>query len=102
MNVTATVAHSTRRIWPDGPLRRWSLVRTNGCQMPLAGGGFGGSYVCDGCSEPVAGVYRAIDRVERRESWLCAACKTVQTATVFPKEKEPSVFAARPALHGMA
>jgi hypothetical protein len=70
--------------------------------MPLTEGGFGGSYVCDGCSEPVAGIYRVIDRVERRESWICAACKTEQIVTVFPKEKEPSALAARPALHGMA
>jgi hypothetical protein len=70
--------------------------------MPLAGGGFAGSYVCDGCSEPVAGVYRVIDQVERRESWLCASCKTEQIATVFPRGKGSDVLAAHQTLHGMA
>jgi hypothetical protein len=66
----------TKRMWAGGPLRRWSPVRTNGCPMPLAGGGFGGSYVCGGCQRPVAGVYRVIDRVQRRESWLCDGCRS--------------------------
>ncbi len=57
------------RMWHGGPLRRWSPVRTASCQMPLASGGYGGSYLCDGCQKPVVGIYRA------REAWLCAACK---------------------------
>jgi hypothetical protein len=65
-----------KQMWPGGPLRRFSPIRKGGCQLPLEGGGFGGSYVCEGCQVPVAGVYRVIDRVERRESWVCAGCKT--------------------------
>jgi len=70
--------------------------------MPLTGGGFGGSYVCDGCAEPVVGVYRVIHRVQRRESWLCASCKARQPAKVLQREKGLDVLAARPTLHGMA
>lgn len=74
--VTGVSPSKVKRMWPGGPLRRWSPVRQTGCKMPLADGGFGGSYVCEGCSEPVAGLYRMFDRVEQRESWLCVRCKT--------------------------
>jgi hypothetical protein len=70
--------------------------------MPLTGGGFGGSYVCEVCSEPVAGVYRVIDRVQSRESWLCATCKGRESAAVLEKEKGPNVLLTRATLHGMA
>lgn len=70
--------------------------------MPLSTGGFGGSYVCDGCSESVAGLYRVIHRVERRESWLCFTCTTLQSAVDLPKGKGPDVLLTRAALHGMA
>jgi hypothetical protein len=43
-------AHSTLRMWTGGPTRRWSPIRQSGCLMPLADGGFGGAYVCDGCA----------------------------------------------------
>ena len=102
MKPTASATHSVRRMWPVGPLRRWSPVRNTGCGMPLTKGGFGGSYVCDGCSEPVRGVYRVIDRVEERTSWLCAACKAQQATTVSQKGKGPDVLAAHQALNGMA
>lgn len=65
----------TKRMWPDGPLRLWSPVRAGGCRMPLANGGFGGAYVCEGCLVPVAGVYRVIDGVQRQQWWFCAMCK---------------------------
>ena len=76
------------RSWPGGPLRRWSPVRQGQCKMPLAEGGFGGSYVCEGCSEPVAGVYRVFDRVERQESWLCAHCKEQSDAHKVPQKEK--------------
>lgn len=73
--------------------------------MPLNTGGFGGSYLCDGYSESVAGVYRVIHPVQHRESWLCAACKaaTLENSSEMNREsKGPDVLPARPALHGMA
>lgn len=66
---------SVRRMWPGGPLRRWSAARGAGCTMPLDSGGYGGSYVCDGCRGPVVGLYSVIRGVQRRAMWLCAACK---------------------------
>lgn len=66
---------SARRMWPGGPLRRWSPARTSGCDMPLDRGGYGGSYVCEGCMQPVPGVYRVFRGVQRRETWLCGGCK---------------------------
>lgn len=67
-------------MWPGGPLRNWSPMREGGCTMPLAGGGFGGSYLCDGCLTPAPGVYRIIDPLQRRESWFCASCKAKSAA----------------------
>ena len=58
-----------KRMWSGGPLRLCSSIRKGRRWIPLADGGFGGPYVCDGCHRPVAGVYRV------RETWLCAACK---------------------------
>ena len=78
-----------RRLWPGGPLRRWSAIRSSGCQIPLATGGFGGSYVCEGCREPVAGVYGVIRGVQRRQSWLCGSCK-VQPAGVSAQNRRIS------------
>jgi len=62
-------------MWTDGPLRLWSSERNGGCRMPLAEGGFGGAYLCDGCSAPVVGLYRVFDGVQGQQSWLCATCK---------------------------
>jgi hypothetical protein len=74
--------------------------------MPLNAGGFGGSYVCEGCSEPVAGVYRVIRPVQRRESWLCAACRAATNGKNVSEANQAGkgldVLQARPALHGMA
>lgn len=64
-----TAPADARRRWRGGPLRLWSPIRKGGRWIPLADGGFGGPYVCDGCQKPVVGVYRV------RETWLCAACK---------------------------
>lgn len=72
----ATLRVTARRMWPDGPLRQWNATRCPAAKMALDSGGFGGSYICDGCQLPTAGLYRAIDRVQRRETWLCAQCRT--------------------------
>lgn len=95
---------AAKRMWRNGPLRRSSPTRSGGCQMPLTVGGFGGSYICEGCSEPVAGLYRVIHPVQRQESWLCAACKARQAACSGEglEAKGPDVLAARPTLGGMA
>lgn len=86
----------TKRMWPDGPLRRWSPVRTGGCHIPLDSGGFGASYVCEECLEPVAGVYRVIRGVQRRESWLCASCRAQ------PQRKRAARADNTRSPHGMA
>ena len=62
-------------LWPDGPTRLWSLIRCNGAHMPQHNGGFAGNYVCQGCGEPVVGVYRVIHRVEVARNWICATCR---------------------------
>lgn len=72
----ATLKIAPRRRWPGGPLRQWNATRCPAAKMALDCGGFGGSYICDGCQMPAAGLYRAIDGVERRETWLCAQCRT--------------------------
>lgn len=62
-----------RQMWSGGPLRRWSDQKTTLTPLGYGQGGFVGSYVCQGCSEPCDGVYRA--REEQR--WLCGGCKEV-------------------------
>jgi hypothetical protein len=79
--VVSGVGPGTRRMWAGGPLRRLSPIRSAGCQIPLEGGGYGGSYVCDECLMPVVGVYRVIQGVQGRETWLCAACKDAARRT---------------------
>ena len=92
-----------KRMWAGGPFRRWSPVRTSGCPMPLAGGGFGGSYVCGECQRPVAGVYRVIDRVQRRESWLCDGCRSQGLAEIAAaRGKGRTCYQHAQALRGMA
>ena len=69
-------------MWPDGPSRMWSAVRCGGAAMPQENGGFAGSYVCQACEVPVAGVYRVFCTVRLRERWLCAACRTGEKANL--------------------
>lgn len=67
---------AARRMWAGGPCRRWSVIRESGCTMPLAGGDFGGSYVCDGCQVPAGGLRRVIRLENGQETWLCARCQS--------------------------
>lgn len=70
-----------RRMWPGGPLRKWSVNREAGVRIPYASGGFVGGYVCDVNQHDVNGVYRMSDG-----SWLCAdhrALHRKQSSTVF-------------------
>lgn len=93
---TGASPSEVKRMWPGGPLRRFSPVRKGACQAPLEGGGFGGSYVCEGCQMPVAGVYRVIAGVQSRESWLCASCKAQ------PQRKRAARAGNTCSPHGMA
>lgn len=86
----------TKQMWSNGPIRLWSPVRERGCQMPLANGGFGGAYICEGCLVPVAGVYRVSGRVQGLQSWLCATCKA------HPKRKRAARATNTSNPHGMA
>jgi hypothetical protein len=59
-----------RRMWPGGPLRRWSQVKTP--QTPLGySEGFAGAYICGQCLEPCEGVYR----LREPQKWVCGSCK---------------------------
>lgn len=62
-----------KRMWPDGPLRQFSNAskRPATSFIALAGGGYGGSYVCEGCSKPCDGVYRVMPA----RKWLGGCCK---------------------------
>lgn len=57
-----------RRMWDNGPLRVWSEFPRNGSQMQHGKGGFVGAYICDGCGQPVAGLYRDTASLGR---WVC-------------------------------
>src|SRR5215813_7051044 len=65
---------ATRRMWNGGPLRQFSNTQAGGHYIAYSSPilkGYAGSYVCDGCQEPCAGVYL----VRPLEIWLCGACK---------------------------
>lgn len=60
-----------RRMWTNGPLRRWARARLSSNWIPYETGGFVAGYVCDGCRQDVAGVYRVAPGC-----WLCGSCKS--------------------------
>jgi hypothetical protein len=64
----ASAIDDSRRIWPGGPLRRWSATPASGFDAHV-GGGFVAAYVCDVCRRPVVGIYH-VD-----ELWECAECR---------------------------
>ena len=65
----STKVHPVKRMWNGGPLRQFSEIRGASGWTPYDGGGYAGSYICDGCKEAVVGVYRAKDGL-----WYCAGC----------------------------
>ena len=72
---TAQQAGATpRRIMGEaGPQRLFSPNKFEGGQVyesPTLTG-YAGAYYCDGCMQPVGGVYCVVGVVDR---WLCAAC----------------------------
>lgn len=65
---------ATRRMWEGGPLRQFSETEAKSHYIAYSGPfltGYAGSYVCDRCLRPSAGVYI----VKEQHSWLCGKCK---------------------------
>ena len=63
-----------RRMWEGGPLRQFSETEAKSHYVAYSGPflrGYGGSYVCDRCQRPCAGVYL----VRETHKWLCGGCK---------------------------
>jgi hypothetical protein len=66
-----------RRMWIGGPLRQFSETQVNSHYIRYSSRfltGFAGSYVCDRCQRPCAGVYPAHPSETQRE-WLCGGCR---------------------------
>jgi hypothetical protein len=64
-----------RVMWPNGPSRRFSEVRTTLTLLSYDLGGFVGNYVCQGCEVPCIGVYRLNVRDSYARNWICDHCK---------------------------
>lgn len=71
-----TASALVKPMWPGGPNRLWSVVRTTSSQTSLESGGFAGLYVCGRCNRPTVGVYRVIAGRGGVSEWLCGRCKT--------------------------
>ena len=68
-------ASAVERMWPGGPLRQFSKRQAGSHYVAYSGPfltGYAGSYVCDRCLRPCAGVYYA----QTRQDWLCGACRS--------------------------
>jgi hypothetical protein len=72
----------------NGPSRLWLPVRTSQCKTHLDSGGYGGSYVCQGCGAPVDGVYCVDVGLEVARNWICAACRTSDRAKAEAQAKK--------------
>jgi len=71
-----------RRMWDGGPLRQFGETQASGHYVAYSSPfltGYAGSYVCDRCLRPCAGVYL----VKPPGIWLCGSCKAQQTASVL-------------------
>jgi hypothetical protein len=78
-----------RRMWEGGPLRQFSETQVNShyiryCSPFLTG--FAGSYVCDRCRRPSAGVYLSHPS-EMQNEWLCGGCRK-QVGRRFRREED--------------
>jgi hypothetical protein len=64
-----------RRMWEGGPLRQVANRKASPVYTAYGFRGstctFAGRYVCDGCKEPVIGVYRQ----KGTGKWVCAGCR---------------------------
>ena len=65
--------YEIRQMWPNGPSRIWSQTKGSMADLRYEPDGFVGSYVCQGCNQPVAGVYRS-GTSKTGENWLCGGC----------------------------
>lgn len=66
--------NGVRRMWEGGPLRQFSKTQVKSHYVGYSGPflkGYAGSYVCDLCLLPSAGVYF----LRPQRSWLCGKCK---------------------------
>jgi hypothetical protein len=93
---TAAKAGASRQpiMGAPGPLRLFGPNKFAGGKIyeSRTRTGYAGSYYCDACLQPVAGVYRVAGAVEQ---WLCAACggqkaarrAAASTASVSPAPK---------------
>lgn len=66
-----------RRMWEGGPLRQFSDTQVSSHYVGYSGPilkGYAGSYVCDRCQRPCAGVYPSHPSETQRE-WLCGGCR---------------------------
>ena len=62
------------RMWNGGPLRQFSGTKLSGHYVAYSSPiltGYAGSYVCDECQRPCAGVYF----VRPVGVWLCGTCR---------------------------
>jgi hypothetical protein len=89
-----------QHMWDGGPLRQCSNRQAGGHYVAYSSPiltGYAGSYVCDQCKRPCAGVYL----VGPAKSWLCGPCKgsvqrvdsgrePVKPVQQFGDEPEPS------------
>lgn len=63
-----------QRMWDGGPLRQFSDRQAGGHYVAYSSPiltGYAGSYACDRCKRPCAGVYL----VRPAKSWLCGGCR---------------------------
>src|SRR5215469_16960575 len=67
------VAAEVRVMWPGGPSRMYSPVKCSAAPIGYADGGFVGSYVCQKCGQPEAGVYR-VKAGAQTGMWICGRC----------------------------
>jgi hypothetical protein len=62
------------RIWKGSPLRQFSETQASSHYVAYSGPlltGYAGSYVCEPCERPTAGVYLSTET----HKWLCGGCK---------------------------
>jgi hypothetical protein len=63
-----------RRMWAAGPLRQFGERQAGGHYVAYSSPflkGYAGSYVCDRCLRPCAGVYY----LRELKNWLCGDCR---------------------------
>ena len=51
------VETEAKRMWPGGPLRRFSPDKRFASSIALESGGYAGAYICDGCGKAHEGIY---------------------------------------------